>query len=586
MLKISGLSAWLCGAVLCGAASWGVEANEIADTIFLDAKIYTANTRAPDAEAMAVSQGRLLAVGNSDQILQYRGPKTRVLSLGHRRVMPGLIDAHSHAIFAGLAALAPNLEDRELSPLELSQQLQRWLAEKGDGFDAPMVVFGVNPAVWSEPESLSVLLDAGAWQNHPLLLMGADYHTAWANQAMRQRAGIDVAYVRSLPAQARHTVGLARNGQPNGVLVDAGLDRVTVILPKPDEKQLLAAARIAVETNNRYGITAWMDPAANAGPGEALFSRPPGSIGEGILPAYRALSEAGLFTAHVAALLVASPDSDAADLERLDSVRKRFGHIPNLSLPGIKVFADGVLEYPAQSAALLGHYENSGEQGELLLEQSKMMQLVDAIDQRGWLVHIHALGDKAVRVSLDAIESARMKRSSGVPHSITHLQLVSPADYPRFKKLDVMAVMQLHWAELDNYLIDLVKPYISDGEFQGQYPARSLQRHGAVIVGASDWPISTANPWEAMHHAMTRLGPDGGLNAGERMDGDSMFKAYTIHAARAIRLDHEIGSLEAGKKADFIVLDRDVLEVDVEALKETRVLATYFAGRRVYSAAP
>ncbi|WP_221079236.1 amidohydrolase family protein [Alcaligenes faecalis] len=270
---------------------------------------------------------------------------------------------------------------------------------------------------------------------------------------------------------------MSKTGQPHGVLVYAGLDKVTVILPKPTEKQLLAAAKAAVETNNHYGITAWMDPAANVGPGEALFSRPLGGDGEGILPAYRVLSEAGLFTAHVAALLVASPDSDAADLDRLDSVRKRFAHIPNLSLPGIKVFADGVLEYPAQSAALLGRYENSGKQGELLLEQ-----------------------------------------------------------------------------------------------------------HGAVVVGASDWPISTVNPWEAIHHAMTRSGPGGGLNAGERMDKDSMFTAYTINAARAIRMEGKIGSLEAGKQAEFIVLDRDVLEVDVETLKDTRVLATYFAGQQVYGA--
>lgn len=585
MVGINRLFRCLCAVMLVGSTG-SVGANEVADTIFLDAKIYTANANSPDAEAMAVSQGRILAVGKSEQILHYQGPSTRMLSLEGRRVMPGLIDAHSHAIFAGLAALAPNLEDQELSPLELAQQLQTWLAEKESGPDVPMVVFGVNPAVWSAPESLSALLDAGPWQHQAVLLMGADYHTAWANHAMREKAGIDAAYVQSLPAKFQHTVGVASNGQPDGVLVDAGLDKVTVILPKPAEKQLLAAAKIAVETNNRYGITAWMDPAANAGPGEALFSRPLGSVGEGILPAYRVLSEAGLLTAHVAALLVASPESDAADLERLDGVRKRFAHIPNLSLPGIKVFADGVLEYPAQSAALLGRYENSGKQGELLLEQRKMTQLVDAIDQRGWLVHIHALGDRAVRVSLDAIESARKKRSSGVPHSITHLQLVSPADYPRFKQLDVMAVMQLHWAELDNYLLDLVKPYIPDSEFQGQYPARSLQQHGAVIVGASDWPISTANPWEAMHHAMTRSGPDGGLNAGERMDKDSMFRAYTINAARAIRMEREIGSLEVGKQADFIVLDRDVLEVDVEALKDTQVLATYFAGRQVYSAAP
>lgn len=210
-----------------------------------------------------------------------------------------------------------------------------------------------------------------------------------------------------------------------------------------------------------------------------------------------------------------------------------------------------------------------------------MGALVDAADARGWLVHVHALGDRAVRISLDAIAVARAQRNSGIPHSITHLQLIDPADYPRFAELNTIAVMQLHWAQLDNYLMDLVKPYITEAGFIRQYPAKSLQRHGAIIAGASDWPISTANPWEAMHHAMTRSGPDGGLNADERMDRVSMLLAYTLHGARAIGLDRRIGSIEAGKQADFIVVDRDVLAVDVESLPETHVLETYFAGRKV-----
>lgn len=147
-----------------------------------------------------------------------------------------------------------------------------------------------------------------------------------------------------------------------------------------------------------------MDPAANAGPGEALFSRKPASLGTGILPAYKLLAEKGQLTAHVAALLVASPLSDAADLERLDTVRQQFAAVPNLTMPGIKIFADGVLEFPAQSAALLGHYKNSGKQGEMLLTAEGLKNLVDAADEKGMLVHIHALGDRAVKQSLDAFE--------------------------------------------------------------------------------------------------------------------------------------------------------------------------------------
>lgn len=556
-------------------------ANAAPDDVFVNAKVFTSNAAQPQAEAFVVRDGRIVRVGTRAEALAAAASAANVIDLGGRRVLPGLVDAHSHAIFAGLAQLSPSLGDEEIGLDELERRVARWAAESGGGTAAPLVVFGVNPGTWADPAALEARLGAGQWAARPLLLMGADYHTGWVNGAMRARAGVDAARVRALSPASRHTIGAYADGEPNGIVVDAGLDRITVHLPKPDDAMLLEAGKRAVTANNRWGITAWMDPAANAGPGEALFSRAPGSTGSGILPAYRALADANALTAHVAALLVASPQSDAAELEQLESVLAQFQDIPNLTLPGIKIFADGVMEYPAQSAALLGQYRNSGQSGEMLLESRRFETLVDAADARGWLVHIHALGDRAVRESLDAIAAARAKRNSGIPHSITHLQLVDPDDYPRFAQLGAIAVMQLHWAELDNYLIDLVQPYLTAGQFNGQYPARSLQRHGAIIAGASDWPISTANPWEAMHHAMTRSGPDGGLNAAERMDRESMFLAYTLHAAQAMGLDGRIGSLEAGKQADFIVLDRDVLSVDVESLKDTRVLATYFAGRQV-----
>lgn len=554
------------------------------ETIFINGKVFTADEVQPSAEAFAVEQGRILAIGGQDEVMVHKGPQTQVIDLHGKRVLPGLIDAHTHAVIGGLAALSPNLNDQQLDITAIEQRLANWREERRDAAESPLVIFGVNPGTWKDPAVLSEVFDAGVWSSQPLLLMGADLHTAWANQKMRALAGIDRDYVRSLNPAQHHTVGVGADGEPNGILVDAGVDLVTLKLPKPSEQQLLEAGQYAVQANNRYGITAWMDPAANAGPGEALFSRPPGSVGTGILPAYRLLAENNALTAHVAALLVASPLSDAADLDKLDTVRQQFIDIPNLTLPGIKIFADGVLEYPAQSAAVLEPYSNSGKQGEMLLTRQGLQTLVDAADARGWLVHIHALGDRAVRESLDAFEAARQQRDSGIPHSITHLQLVDAKDYPRFADLNIIPVMQLHWAEVDNYLLDLVKPYVSETAFIGQYPARSLQKQGAVIAGASDWPISTSNPWEAMHHAMTREGPDGGLNPAERMDKNSMLLAYTRHAAQAIGLEDRIGSLTVGKQADFIVVDRDVLDVDNEALKETQVLATYFAGNKVYQA--
>ncbi len=553
--------------------------------VFVNAQVFTADPGRPAAEAFAVRDGRFLAVGTRAEVLEAAGVEARISDLAGARVVPGLVDAHSHAIFAGLAAQAPNLHDQSLAHDELLRRVDALAATTPSDGAAPFVVFGVNPAAWAEPAALARHFDAGGWRARPLLLMGSDYHTGWANAALRARVGIDVERLKSLRPAERHLLGADESGRPDGVLVDAGLDLVTVHLSRPSAATLLQAARWAVGENHRQGITAWMDPAANAGPGEALFSRAPGAAGSGVLPAYRALAEAGGLDAHVAALLVASPRAGADELDRLAELCARFLDVPNLSLPGIKIFADGVLEYPAQSAALLGSYANTGSRGEMLLDGAALTRLVDAADARGWLVQVHALGDRAVRLTLDAIEQARQRRACGVTHSVTHLQLVDPADYPRFAKVGAIAVMQLHWAELDNYLIDLVKPYIDDAAFQRQYPARSLQKAGAVIAGASDWPISTNNPWEAMHHGMTRGGPDGGLNAAERLDREAMLLAYTRHAADAIGLGERVGSIAVGMSADFAVLDRDVLAVELEALRGTRVLETWFGGRRVHGPA-
>lgn len=253
-----------------------------------------------------------------------------------------------------------------------------------------------------------------------------------------------------------------------------------------------------------------------------------------MLPAYKALSESGDMSVHVAALLVANPKSVPADLETLDKVRQQFQGIPNLTLPGIKIFADGVIEFPAQSAAMIDPYSNSHKQGELLIDPKHFGELVSAIDQRGWLVHIHAIGDRAVRESLNGIAQARKDRQSGVTHSITHLQMVNPQEFARFKPLNVIASMQLLWASADDYTTDMIKPYVSALAFRYQYPAHSLLKQGATIAGASDWPVSTPNPFNAMAQAITRVGSLGVLNAEERLDRDTMFYAYTINAARTV----------------------------------------------------
>lgn len=564
-------------------ASW--EAMAGADMVLLNGKVFTADKARPMAQALAVADGKVLAVGSDAEISALADAGTQRIDLGGKTLMPGLIDTHAHAIFGGLEMSTANMGDEQVGLDELEKRLRAWrddgTARRGDA----LYVGGMTSAYWAQAEALGQRFDRSEWAGVPIVFVGSDHHTAWANAAMRRRAGIDAKLLASLPEAERGTIGLGKDGAPNGFLVDAGWDRVAAVLPPLEAATLLRAGENAVNTFNSLGVTAWMDPAANGAPGEPLFALKPTEKSVGVLPVYKALADKGELTAHVAALLVAHPKSRPADLDTLDKVRQQFQGIDNLSLPGIKIFADGVLEYPAQSAALIDPYSNSHKQGELLIDPAHFGELVSAADARGWLVHIHAIGDRAVREALNGIEQARRDRQSGITHSITHLQLVNPREFARFKPLDVIASMQLLWAAGDDYTLDMVKPYVSAFAFRYQYPAHSLLQQGATLAGASDWPVSSPNPWAAMAQAVTREGEKGVLNADERLDRETMFYAYTLNAARAIGQEQRIGSLAAGKQADFILLDRDVFTVDAKALAETRVLKTWFGGREVFEAA-
>lgn len=573
------------GALAIAIALGTLEAQaQNADLILFNGKVFTAEPGQALQQAVAIADGKVLKVGSNDDIRALGDASSKVVDLGGKVLMPGFVDSHSHSIFGGLELISASLVDEQMDldafEKRLKQDRDNGKARVGD----IVVMNGMNSTYWSQADGLAKRLNHGEWADLPVILIGSDHHTAWANSAMLKRAQLDAKRVRGLSPLEQQNVAHDKDFNPTGFLVDSGFDLVAAAMPAADAKTMDRAGVAAVKYNNSLGITAWMDPAANGSPGEALFNIKPTETTVGVLPVYRDLAQEGQLTAHVAALLVANPKSLPADLDVIDKVRQQFQGIPNLTLPGIKIFADGVIEYPAQSAALLENYKNSHKPGELLLDPKHFGELVSAADARGWLVHIHAIGDRAVRESLNGIAQARKDRQSGIAHSITHLQLVSPQDFPRFKQLGVIASMQLDWAIPEAYTIDLVKPYIADETFRYMYPAKSLLDNGATIAGASDWPVSTPDPLKAIYQAVTRQGEQGVLNPEERVDRQTMFYAYTRNAAKAIGLDQKIGSLAPGKQADMVVLDRDVFSVPDQQLAEARVLHTLFEGREVYRA--
>ena len=271
----------------------------------------------------------------------------------------------------------------------------------------------------------------------------------------------------------------------------------------------------------------------------------------------------------------------------VEALRNRYKGIPNLTIPGLKVFADGVVEIPSQTAALTKPYVNTGHRTTTMFTPAKMNALVAEAYRRGLTVHVHAIGDLAVKQSLDAFEAARKANPSNtLPFVLTHAQFVDPEDIPRFAELHVIAALQLLWAIADESTNEQVKPFIDPQIYRWMYPARSMLDTGAVIAGASDWPVSTANPFEAIYQAETRSGPQGVLDAAQRMPREAMLYAYTRHSAQVLDQLKDIGSLAAGKRADLALIDRDVLTSTPEDLKNATVVFTMFGGKIVYGHEP
>jgi predicted amidohydrolase YtcJ len=296
------------------------------------------------------------------------------------------------------------------------------------------------------------------------------------------------------------------------------------------------------------------------------------------------LADHGELTSEVVAFPRVLAKDPKAELAGVEKARESYKNVANLHVSGIKVFADGVVEYPSQTAHLSKPYKNTGRNGDLLFDPEKFAELCVAADKEGLIIHVHAIGDGAVKAALDGIAAARKANgNSGLPHTITHEQFVRPEDFPRFRELGVVSALQLFWAEASGDTIEIVKPYLDAEIYKWQYPARSILDNGGIISGASDWPVSTANVFRAIYQAETRKGAEGVLDASQDMPREAMFYAYTRNSARAMNMD-SIGSIDAGKRADLVLLDRDVLTIPPEEMRETKVLWTMVAGRVVWRA--
>jgi predicted amidohydrolase YtcJ len=564
--RFVGLLFTACCCVSVVSAMWAQRNST--ERIFFDAKVFTGDPQNPYAEAVAIRGDKIVAVGNVSEVMKVVSASAERVDLGGKSLFPGFIDSHSHSIDGGLNLISADASDK-VNSLEELPGFAADAKKTGKGMRGDILeILGMPLEFWSHTDVLNADFSTGAYEKQSVLLRGMDGHTAWANRALLQRAGITSDFLKKLTAQERGYYGVGKDMQPNGFLVDEGMEKIEPLLPAATPDRLLAAGRAAVEYNYSLGITAWLDPLAS----------------DYVLQAYKMLADHGELTSEVVAFPRVLAKDPKAELAGVEKAREAYKNVANLHVSGIKVFADGVVEYPSQTAHLSKPYKNTGRNGDLLFDPEKFAELCVAADKEGLIIHVHAIGDGAVKAALDGIAAARKANgNSGLPHTITHEQFVRPEDFPRFRELGVVSALQLFWAEASGDTIEIVKPYLDAEIYKWQYPARSILDNGGIISGASDWPVSTANVFRAIYQAETRKGAEGVLDASQDMPREAMFYAYTRNSARAMNMD-SIGSIDAGKRADLVLLDRDVLTIPPEEMRETKVLWTMVAGRVVWRA--
>ena len=561
--------------LICFSSTGSLFAQGRNEKILYNGKIFTANANSSVVEAVSISGDKIVAVGSLASVRGSVSDVAEMIDLKGKTLLPGLIDSHNHAIGGGESLMIATLNDVLLKKDELAKfAKQAFDTKKGLRGDV-LFIGGVHSGTWAAVQDLIDLFNKPPFDSHGVVLRGSDKHTAWANTVVLKRAGINAQFIRGLSAEEKKYFGVKQNDEPNGLISEKGYRKVDEILPANPIRPLDALEKGAQYLNS-LGITAWMDPSA-------------GNVEDGDnnshLEVYNTLLAQKKLNAHVAAVIVANANDDPApQVEVVKKLQKRYKNVTDLRVLGFKIFADGVLEYPTQTAAVSIPYTNSGQNGSLMFEPAKFNVFAALADKEGLMIHVHAIGDRAVTETLNGFAYARQANGNAeIAHSITHLQIVVPSDFKRFTHLKVIPSMQLLWATADVYVVDLVKPYIDPSLYRRQYPAMSLLRAGAKVAGASDWPVSSANPFEAIHMGETRTGQKGVLEATEAMGRVDLLKAYTINAAKVLMMEKSIGSIEPGKQADFVLVDRDVLKVPSEEVKKTSVLWTMYAGKIVYS---
>jgi len=547
--------------------------SEFADLILTGAAVRTADRENPTAAAIAVGGGRILAVGTEEQALALRGRQTEVRDLGGGAVYPGFVDVHNHHAIAGMTELFELSFSVALSVDEILDRVREYAAALPQ--DAWVVGGSWASTLMDELNSsaVRVRLDEAAG-GRPVVLSDDSHHNRWANTRALQLAGIAK---DAIPAEGVTLVDPV-DGEPSGVLLEAAGILVAKVQSAasglgPDEHR--RASRRGVELANSYGLTAFQDAAASLD----------------ILGALKSLDDAGELNAWVVSSLTINDEIFGYDpvgdplIARGEEFRTAH-HRPDF----VKIFLDGVP--PARTALFLDPYlpdevHGAHFHGTTTMDYDELYGWLRAVAERGLGAKIHATGDGTAHLLLDVIERLRGEGFSETTFQIAHGQFLAEDDVARLARLGVIAdISPFLW--FPGVIPQALAAALGDERAAHAQPNRSIIDAGGVVAGGSDWPVSESpNPFEGMQGLVTRADPlrraPGTLWPEQALTAVEALEVFTINAARAMGLGGETGSLEVGKSADFVVLDRDFVVGPADEIIDTRVLETWFAGRRVFS---
>jgi predicted amidohydrolase YtcJ len=537
------------------------------DLIVINGKVY-AGDGGELAEAVAVTGNKIVRVGTNREVQRLRRAQTVVVDAKGGAVVPGFNDAHAHLINGGLSLDQISLSDAQTID-DIKDTIRVWSEAHPERAWITGRGWYYQPFNGAMPTRQ--MLDALV-PDRPAYLIAYDGHTGWANSKALELAGI----TRRTKSPANGVIVKdPRTGEPTGALKEAAMALMSAVAPKPTDEDRLAAMRAAIDEAHRVGITSVQDAGGTAADLE-LFDR---------------LRKRGELTLRVYQALRADATLNEAGLAELEAVRTRFADDPVLKTGAVKIIADGVIE--SHTAAMLEPYANRPIKGDARFTQEELNRVVGMLDQRGWQVMTHAIGDSAVRMTLDAYEAAAKANPAperGRRHRIEHIETIDPLDVPRFGKLGVIAAMQPVHATPSPTPGDVWSTNIGEERAARGWLWASIAKAGGRLAFGSDWPVMTLNPLEGLRVAIARTTQDG-LPAGgwipaERLAIRKAIDAYTRDAAWASFDEVRKGQLTRDMLADIVVLTDDVFSGPASRLTTTEVAVTIADGKVVYRRDP